>query len=142
MKISEKGLNGIKIFEGCRLKAYQDSVGVWTVGYGSTGSHVYKGLAITQDRAENLLREDLERFEACVNRYVEVEMTQGMYDALCSFAFNLGCGALKKSTLLKRLNVNRKQDAADEMLRWDKAGGKRLAGLTRRRTEERELFLS
>ena len=142
MKISQAGVDAIKAFEGLRLDAYKCPAGIPTIGYGSTGSHVSMGMSITEEYAEVLLREDIERFERCVNEYVTVELTQHMFDALVSFAFNLGCGALKRSTLLKRVNVNRKEDAANEFLRWDKAGGRKLAGLTRRRNEEREMFLS
>ena len=142
MKISQAGVDAIKAFEGLRLDAYKCPAGIPTIGYGSTGSHVSMGMSITEEYAEVLLREDIERFERCVNEYVTVELTQHMFDALVSFAFNLGCGALKRSTLLKRVNVNRKEDAANEFLRWDNAGGRKLAGLTRRRNEEREMFLS
>ena len=142
MKISQAGVDAIKAFEGLRLDAYKCPAGIPTIGYGSTGSHVSMGMSITEEYAEVLLREDIERFERCVNEYVTVELTQYMFDALVSFAFNLGCGALKRSTLLKRVNVNRKEDAANEFLRWDNAGGRKLAGLTRRRNEEREMFLS
>ena len=142
MKISQAGVDAIKAFEGLRLDAYKCPAGIPTIGYGSTGSHVSMGMSITEEYAEVLLREDIERYERCVNEYVTVELTQHMFDALVSFAFNLGCGALKRSTLLKRVNVNRKEDAANEFLRWDKAGGRKLAGLTRRRNEEREMFLS
>jgi len=142
MRISQAGVDAIKAFEGLRLDAYKCPAGIPTIGYGSTGSHVSMGMSITEEYAEVLLREDIERFERCVNEYVTVELTQHMFDALVSFAFNLGCGALKRSTLLKRVNVNRKEDAANEFLRWDNAGGRKLAGLTRRRNEEREMFLS
>ena len=142
MKISQAGVDAIKAFEGLRLDAYKCPAGIPTIGYGSTGSHVSMGMSITEEYAEVLLREDIERFERCVNEYVTVELTQQMFDALVSFAFNLGCGALKRSTLLKRVNVNRKEDAANEFLRWDNAGGRKLAGLTRRRNEERKMFLS
>lgn len=141
MKISQAGIDLIKSFEGCRLSAYLDSVNVPTIGYGSTEG-VSMGDTITQDEAESLLREDLIRFEACVNDYVTVDIDQNEYDALVSFAFNLGCGALKTSSLLRLLNAGNKEAAAQQFLRWDKAGGKVLAGLTRRRKAESERFLA
>lgn len=141
-KISEKGLKLIRDFEGCKLRAYRCPAGVWTIGYGSTGAHVYEGLTITQEQAERLLLEDLERFEDAVNDLVKVPLTQSAYDALVSFAFNCGIGALETSTLLKMFNDGEYKAAADQLLRWDKAGGKALPGLTRRRQAERDLWLS
>jgi len=141
MKISDKGLSLIKEFEGCKLTAYKDIVGVLTIGYGSTGTHVKEGMTISQERAEALLREDVLRFEQCVNKLVKVELTQNQFDALVSFAFNLGCGNLGSSTLLKKLNARDYQGAADQILRWNRAGGKIVNGLVRRREAERTLFL-
>lgn len=103
----------IKKFESCRLTAYQDAAGVWTIGYGHTGS-VYTGMQISQEQAEDLLKEDLKRFEAAVNRYVTGALTQGRFDALVSFSFNVGEGALKKSTLLKKMNAGDMDGAARE----------------------------
>jgi lysozyme len=140
MKISQVGLDLIKDFEGCELTAYQDIVGVWTVGYGSTGGDVCKGLTITQQEAENRLRRHLERTEAAIERMVDVPLTQGEFDALCSFCYNLGENALKTSTLLKKLNASDYDGAAEQFERWNKAGGKEVAGLTRRRQAERRLF--
>lgn len=140
MKISQAGLELIKDFEGCKLTAYQDSVGVWTVGYGSTGGDVCKGLTITQDEAEKRLRKHLEGVERAILRLVTVPLTQGEFDALCSFVYNLGEGALAKSTLLKMLNASDYDGAAQQFLRWDKAGGQVLAGLTRRRQAEMRRF--
>lgn len=142
MKISNKGIALIKEYEGCKLKAYRCSAGVLTIGYGSTGSHVKEGMVITQAEAESLLKKDLVRFEEGVNSVVSVPMTQGMFDALVSFSFNLGLGNLKSSTLLKKVNAGDKAGAANEFLKWDKAGGKVLAGLMRRREAEKRLFLS
>ena len=139
--ISEEGLSLIKQFEGCKLTAYKCPAGVWTIGYGSTGVHVHEGLNITQEYAEQLLRDDLERFEVGVERVVKIEPTQSQFDALCSFAFNLGTGRLEASTLLKRVNARAFADAAAEFMKWDKAGGKALTGLTKRRAAEAALFL-
>lgn len=140
MKISQTGVNLIKEFEGLRLTPYQDSVGVWTVGYGSTGKHVVPGKSITNKQAEDLLKEDLARFEDCVTKMVLVPIGQNQFDALVSFAFNLGCGNLASSTLLKLLNAGDYAGAAAQFVRWNKAGGKVLAGLTRRREAEAALF--
>lgn len=110
---SQTGINLIKSFEGCKLKAYQDSAGVWTIGYGHT-SGVYSGMTITQNQ----------------------------FDALVSFTFNLGSGKLESSTLLKKLNQGNIADAANEFDRWVYADGKKLNGLIARRAAEKELFLN
>lgn len=142
MKISQKGIDIIKNFEGLELKSYKDSVGVLTIGYGSTGQHVSPGMTVTKEQAEQLLKKDLERFEKGVSDLVKVPLNQNQFDALCSFAFNLGIGNLKSSTLLKKLNASDYIGASKEFERWNRAGGKVLAGLTRRRIAERDLFLS
>jgi lysozyme len=142
MKISQKGLNLIKSFEGLELKAYKDSVGVVTIGYGSTGPHVSMGQSITETQAEALLLSDVTRFEKGVSDLVKVTLTQYQFDALVSFSFNLGLGNLKSSTLLRKLNSLDYKGASLEFARWNKAGGRVLAGLTRRRLAEKELFLS
>lgn len=137
-----RGIDLIKQFEGLRLTAYQDVVGVWTIGYGHTGPDVTPGLAITQQRAEQLLINDLAQFERGVNDLVTVQINQNQFDALVSFAYNLGVGALQKSTLLRLLNAGSYKPAADEFPRWNRAGGNVVAGLTRRRYAERQLFLT
>ena len=142
MKISNKGIALIKEYEGCKLKAYVCPAKVLTIGWGSTGSHVKSGETITQAEADALLMKDLVRFENGVEKLVTVPMTQGMYDALVSFSFNLGLGNLKSSTLLKKVNAGDKAGAANEFKKWVKAGGVTLAGLVRRREAERKLFLS
>lgn len=142
MKISQKGISLVKGFEGLELKAYKDSVGVVTIGYGSTGPHVYMGQVITEAQAEALLIKDLSRFESGVTELVKAPLTQNQFDALVSFSFNLGLGNLKSSTLLKKLNAKDYIGASEEFERWNKAGGKVLNGLTRRRLAEKELFLS
>lgn len=142
MNISQKGLNLIKSFEGLELKAYKDAVGILTVGYGSTGPHVTAGMTITESQAETLLKSDVGRFEKGVEELVTVPLNQNQFDALVSFSFNLGLGNLKSSTLLRKLNSLDYIGAANEIPRWDKAGGKVLKGLTRRRLAEKELFLS
>lgn len=139
--LNQEGLNLIKAFEGLYLEAYQDPVGVWTIGYGHI-QDVSKGMKITPEGAENLLRQDLTRYEKAVEDAVEVTINDNQFAALTSFCFNLGAGALFKSTLLKLLNQEKITEAADEFPRWDKAGGQSLLGLSRRRRAERALFLS
>lgn len=141
MKISQRGLDLIKRFEGLKLTAYRCPAGVLTVGYGSTGPHVKQGMVITEAEAEALLRKDVARFEDGVNHIVG-PCTQGQFDALCSFAFNLGLGALMSSTLLKRHKAGDFARAADQFLRWNRGGGRVLPGLTKRRAAERQLYLS
>lgn len=141
MHISQRGLDLIKQFEGCRLTAYRCPADVLTIGYGHTGPDVTEGLRITPQQAEALLRGDLARFEDGVRRHAGAA-TQDQFDALVSFAFNVGIGALAGSTLLKRHKAGDKARAANEFLRWNKAGGIVLPGLTRRRAAERRLYLS
>lgn len=140
MRISETGLDLIRFFEGLRTTAYQDAVGVWTIGYGSTGPHVAPGLTITAEEAEGLLRHDVARFEEGVDEVVKVTLSQGEFDALVSFSFNLGLGNLRQSTLLRKLNGGDFAGAAAEFKRWNRAGQRILAGLTRRREAEARLF--
>lgn len=146
MQTSDKGIALIKQFEGCKLTAYQDSVGVWTIGYGWTqpvdGKPIRAGMTIKQETAERLLKTGLVSYEIDVSRLVKVSLTQGQFDALVSFTYNLGARSLSTSTLLRKLNAGDYAGAADEFLRWNKAGGKVLNGLTRRREAERTLFLS
>lgn len=139
MRLSPKGLELIKAHEGLRLRAYQDVVGVWTVGYGHTGT-AKPGMTITNEQADELLRHDVEQFENAVNNLVHVPLNQNQFDALTSFAFNLGRAALYRSTLLRKLNAGDYTGAAAEFGRWVNAGGKPWPGLIRRRKEERELF--
>ena len=141
MKISQTGIDLIKKFEGCRLNAYLDAVGVPTIGYGSTEG-VQMGDTITQEEAETLLLKDLERFEAGVTRLVKVPIDQNAFDALVSFSFNLGLGALQGSTLLKLVNAGDAPGAAREFAKWKHAGGKILPGLVARRAAESELFMA
>jgi lysozyme len=141
MKVSDRGLDLIKRFEGCHLDAYVCPAGVLTIGYGHT-ANVNEGDSITEDEANYFLKKDLETAEKCVNACVKGNITQGQFDALCSFVFNLGCGSLRKSTLLRQLNEGNDMSAAGEFMRWVYAGGKKLPGLVKRRTAEMELFLS
>lgn len=141
MQTNQAGIDLIKKFEGLRLTAYQDAVGIWTIGYGSTG-RVKKGMRITETEADALLRADLGEAEAAVARWVKVPVTPNQHAALVSFAFNLGGGNLGKSTLLRKLNRKDYLGAANEFGKWVNAGGKRLAGLVRRREAEKRLFLA
>lgn len=139
MHISEKGLALIRQFEGLRLLAYKCAAGVPSIGYGHTRT-AKMGQSITQERAEELLREDVARFEAAVSRLVKVPLTQGQHDALVSFAFNFGAKALEKSTLLRLLNAGDYSGTAAQFDRWVYASGKKLSGLVKRRAAERALF--
>ena len=140
MRISSVGLDLIKSFEGLRLEAYADAVGVWTIGYGTTRG-VTAGMTISREDAEELLREDAGWFEQAVLRLLPIELTQGEFDALVSFTYNLGAGALEESTLRKRLLAGEPRCWVyqKEMPRWNKAGGRVLAGLVRRRQAEADL---
>lgn len=140
MKIGKAGLSLIKHFEGLRLKPYQDCIGIWTQGYGHTKGIHKNSPIINEEQAEDFLKEDLQVCEKAITRLIKVELNQNEFDALCSFVFNLGSGALQRSTL--RIKLNRGDDCSDEFIKWNKAGGKVLSGLTKRRIAERELFLS
>ena len=141
MKISLEGLALIKKFEGCRLEAYYCSGGVLTIGYGHTGG-VKESDTITQEEAEKLLRADVFKFEEYVEDNVMVELDQSQFDALVAWTFNLGPGNLRSSTMLKKLNNGEYESVPFEMRRWNKAGGKTLDGLIRRRQAESLLFES
>lgn len=141
MKTENNGIDLIKEFEGRRLDAYQDSVGVWTIGYGHT-KNVKEGDSITTLEAENLLTEELKEYAEYVNKYVTVPLTQNQFDALVSWTYNLGPNNLRESTMLKVLNDGEYDKVPSEMKRWIRAGGKVLAGLVRRRETEARLFLT
>lgn len=131
----------IKEFEGLYLEAYLCPAKKWTIGYGHTKT-VKPGMKITEAGADALLRHDLAWCEDAVNDNVKVPLTQNQYDALVSFIFNVGAGAFKRSTLLRKLNAGDYAGAANEFPRWNKGGGRVLRGLVRRREAERKLFLS
>ena len=144
MEYSKDGLHLTEHFEGCRLSAYPDpgSGGdPWTIGYGHTGPEVVDGLVITQEQAEEYLRQDVKKAEADVNAKVTVELTQDEFDALVDFAFNCGCGNLNHSTLLKKINAGDFEGAAEEFLKWDMAAGHHMAGLLKRRQAEELEFM-
>ncbi|WP_337881804.1 lysozyme [Chromobacterium haemolyticum] len=140
MKTSDAGITLVKSSEGLKLVAYKCPAGIWTNGYGHTGPDVTPGMVITQAQADALLARDLSRFEAGVARLVKVPLNQNQFDALVCFSFNLGLGALQGSTLLRLLNAGDYAGAAAQFPRWNKAGGKELPGLTRRRAAEQSLF--
>jgi lysozyme len=137
---STQGLSLTEQFEGCRLTAYQDQVGVWTIGYGHTGPDVTPGLTIASDRAQALLAQDISSAAACVNNVVTVKLSQEEFDALVEFVFNLGAGAFKSSSMLRDLTAGDFTSAADQFVLWDHAGGAVVAGLLRRRQAEATLF--
>lgn len=140
-RINAAGLQLIKDFEGLRLAAYRDAVQIWTIGYGST-YNVKPGDRITIEQAEQRLQRDLELFERGVAGLVSAPLTDNQFAAVVSLSFNVGLGNLKKSTLLKLLNQRKYPEAAAEFPRWNRAGGQVLAGLSRRRKAEQELFLT
>ena len=139
MNISKEGLSLIKKFEGCELEAYNCAAGVLTIGYGSTKG-VKEGDTITQEEADKLLLHEMEEYEGYVNNLVKVDLSQNQFDALVSWVFNLGPANLKASTLLKVLNGKDYDDVPAQIQRWNKAGGKVLEGLIRRRNAEALLF--
>ena len=139
MNTSAEGIALIKKFDGCELKAYQCSAGVWTIGYGHT-KDVEEGDTISKDQAEEMLVEELHEYENYVNEYVNVALSQNQFDALVSWVYNLGPANLKASTMLKVLNDGKYEDVPYQMKRWNKAGGKVLDGLVRRREAEALLY--
>lgn len=153
MKTSQAGIDLIKRFESCRLATYDDATGktvnlgdlvegVLTIGWGHTGPQASPGNVITQDQADGILSQDLDKFEDCLNSLlIKVRPTQDQFDALIDFVFNLGCESLAGSTLLLKLNKGDMPGAADEFGRWVYFKGRILSGLVRRRNVERCLFL-
>lgn len=139
MNYSENGRKATEGFEGLRLTSYQDSVGVWTIGYGHT-SGVHAGMTCTAEQADQWLQEDIQGAVYVVNKVVTVPLNQNQFDALVDFVFNLGSGNFQNSTLLKLLNQGNYQGAANEFPKWNHAGGVVVAGLTKRRNAEMVLF--
>ena len=149
MKIGDKGMALLREYEGYHTRqpdgsclAYLDRLAkpnVWTIGYGLTEG-VHEGMRLTAEDAEACLRKELAGHEAAVTRLVTVDLNQHQFDALVSFSYNVGSGALGRSTLLKRLNAGDIEGAAREFHRWNKAGGRVLEGLVRRRAAEAELY--
>ena len=145
MKVDASGVQLISDFEDLRLTAYDDGVGVWTIGWGTTvypnGKKVKKGDKITLEQAKQYKAYDLSRFEKAVNDAVKVPLNQNQFNALVSLAYNIGEKAFTGSTLVKRLNDGNHKAAADQFLVWVNAKGKRMQGLVNRRNKEREVFL-
>ena len=139
MKTSQYGIDLIKHFEGCELKAYKCPAGVWTIGYGHTKG-VQPGDEWSEDHADHMLQVELEEYEGYVDKYVTAPLGQNQFDALVSWTYNLGGGNLSASTMLKVLNAGEYEEVPNQMLRWNKAGGKVLEGLTRRRQAEGDMF--
>ena len=147
MTTSSIGVSFIKQYEGCIDHVYLDPIGLPSLGVGHLMSpHELSqwpvGTEIANDLIDSILRDDLKEAEECVTSNVTWDISQNMFDSLVSFVFNIGCGAFKKSTLLKKLNLGLVEDAANEFLRWNRAGQKVLPGLVKRREAERDLFLT
>jgi len=149
LKLTPAGANLIKHFEGClhphegKYRSYKCPAGIWTIGWGTTTEHgnkVKPDTVWSKAQCDSAFLHDMEKFEADVRRLVKVPLEPYQFDALTSFTYNCGSGALAKSTLLKKVNAKDFAGAAKEFLRWDKANGKTLAGLTRRRKSEALLF--
>ena len=142
--VSAAGINLICSFEGLKLKAYDDGVGVWTIGFGTTiypnGIKVKKGDTCTEAQAKAYMAHDLKKFELAVNNGVTVPINQNQFDALVSLAYNIGTNALKNSTLVKKLNAKDYKGASAQFVVWNKGGGKVMQGLMNRRAVERKLF--
>lgn len=141
-KICLAGERLVKEFEGLSLTAYKDSVGVETIGFGTTGKNIHEGMTITEAQAEAFLQADLAKFEAAVQRLVHHPLNDNEFAALVSLTYNVGAGALVHTHLATALNKGQMATAADCILAWNHAGGHVLAGLTRRREAERKLFLT
>ena len=139
MKTSAEGVALIKKFEGCKLESYICPAGVWTIGYGTT-KNVVEEMRITENQAEELLKKDLETFEEEIERLVEVPLSQCQFDSLVAWTYNLGATNLKNSTLLKVLNRAEHDEVPIQIKRWNKANGKVLKGLVRRREAEALLY--
>jgi lysozyme len=138
--VTDTLLNLVKSFEGCRLEAYKDIVGVFTIGYGCTGADIVEGLVWTQEQADSDLQNKLQILQQQILELLEVQLSQNQQDALTDFAYNLGIGALKSSFILKCINCNNFDAAPGQFLKWNHAGGVVVPGLTRRRQAEADLF--
>lgn len=142
MKTNQLGINLIKSFESCSLKAYLCPAKIWTIGWGHTVG-VIKGEEITQDKADLMLENDLKKFEDEVYRLIKSNVNENQFSALVSFCYNCGSTNLQKSTLLKKVNINPDDETIEaEFLKWNKAKGKVLNGLTRRRIAESKLYFT
>jgi lysozyme len=145
--INNSSIALIKEFEGCKLKAYKCPAGVWTIGYGTTDGAVtgvtpHEGMVITQEQADRYLAISVGKFAAAIKPAITQPINENEFGAFVSLAYNIGSGAFKKSSALRHFNAGDKAKAADAILMWNKAGGKVLSGLVRRRAAERALFLT
>ena len=141
MDVDDKAIQLIKKFEGFSAKPYLCPAGIPTIGYGETYGVTMDMPPITEDQAREMLMERLLEFEGAVTGFVQTPLTQNQFDALVCFVYNIGAGAFVKSTMLRKLNAKDYKGAANEFLRWNKANGVELLGLTARRKAERDLFL-
>jgi lysozyme len=145
MKVNDEGLKLIKVSEGLRLGAYKDAVGVWTIGYGHTSAagdpRVMPGQKITKDQADQILKRDVYEFARGVANTVKVPLSDNQFSALVSFAYNVGLGALKKSSVLKAVNAGQFNKVPGALSLWVKADGQTLPGLVKRRAAEAALFM-
>jgi len=143
-RINATGLELIKQWEGLRTTAYKDAVGIWTIGYGHTASagkpHPKSGMKITKAQAEDILARDLRQYEQAVSEAVKVPLSDSQFAALVSFCYNVGIGAFRKSTLLKKLNSGDYNAVPGQLMKWTRAGGKKLQGLVNRRAAEAGLW--
>jgi lysozyme len=137
---SENATKLVETFEGCRLVAYQDGNGIWTIGYGHTGPTVVKGLTCTQAQAQAWLDGDLATADAAIARLVTVTLTQNQWDALVSLVFNIGQGKFARSTVLRQLNQGYPLQASIAIAMWNKVAGQASRGLAVRRAAEQQLF--
>lgn len=141
---SDDGVKFIQKYEGYVPVMYQDAVGYWTIGYGHLMSEQdiidYKGVTLTAKAGDDLFRKDLRKFDVGVNLYVNVPLIQTQFDAVVSFTFNVGLGNFQRSTLRRKLNLGLHAEVPSEFLRWNRAKGKVLRGLTRRRLEESIIY--
>jgi lysozyme len=147
MKVNNLGIDLMHFFEGCKLEAYQCSAKVWTIGWGNTyyqdKNPVKQGDKITQNQANELFEFVVNEFAVGVEKLLTKKVNENQFSALVCFAYNVGTGNLAKSTLLKKVNANPNDPSiSNEFLRWNKAGGKELLGLTRRRTAESKLYFT
>jgi GH24 family phage-related lysozyme (muramidase) len=142
MEISKSGAQFIKSFEGCRLHAYQDTGGVWTIGYGATGPEIGRNTIWTQDQVEARFLEDLSsRAKTLSTLLGNAETTQGQFDAMLSLMYNIGNAAFKKSSVLREHKARRYSMAASSLLKWNKDNGVVIMGLVRRRIAEKLMYL-
>lgn len=139
----DPALNLIKKWEGCSLKSYKDMIGIWTIGYGQTGDDIKEGLEITQEKADIWLLNKLYELSFQLDKAMKVSVSDNQFCALLSLIYNIGIGNFRRSSLLSKLNDGADfDDIAEEFLKWNRAGGHLVEGLTNRRKEEKELFLS